>query len=270
MRGAPKRRRRCLLLRTGGGREGLLLLLKHLRDGARASDRELLHFLVRRGRQLVEQSGELAHVLRLEERLEAIVRDADVLLHQRLVRREELAIPKHVVCNARYVGGQRPARPTRVAVADAGVSVLRPALADVDHPSRPRHHRARARTLRGARPPGDLRRHRLAVRSRPRFADKPFEPWLIEVARDVAAGALDEKRVWRKRVRRELDAHGKESARGTPARPGRTAPQSDRRVRRERDRIPHDDTHSMARWQAQTIRKAGLPRLRTASGARSH
>ncbi len=35
------------LFLCGGGREGLLLLLEHLRDGARALDRELLHFAVR-------------------------------------------------------------------------------------------------------------------------------------------------------------------------------------------------------------------------------
>jgi DNA polymerase-2 len=48
------------------------------------------------------------------------------------------------------------------------------------------------------------------------FADEPFEAWLLETARDVAAGKLDEELVYRKRVRRELDAYGCGTGRGAP------------------------------------------------------
>jgi DNA polymerase-2 len=39
------------------------------------------------------------------------------------------------------------------------------------------------------------------------FADEPFEEWLLTVARDLVAGRLDEELVYRKRVRRDLDAY---------------------------------------------------------------
>src|SRR6185369_1865678 len=71
-------------------RERLRLLLEHLCDGSAALDRELLHLAVRRGRELVEECTDLVHVLRLEERLEVVVRETNVLLHERLVRSEKL------------------------------------------------------------------------------------------------------------------------------------------------------------------------------------
>jgi DNA polymerase-2 len=40
------------------------------------------------------------------------------------------------------------------------------------------------------------------------FGDEPFEAWLEEVARDLAAGKLDDELVFRKRVRREGDVAG--------------------------------------------------------------
>jgi DNA polymerase-2 len=37
------------------------------------------------------------------------------------------------------------------------------------------------------------------------FADEPYEAWLEEVARELAAGKLDAELVYRKRLRRDLD-----------------------------------------------------------------
>lgn len=48
------------------------------------------------------------------------------------------------------------------------------------------------------------------------FAGQSFEDWLVEVARDVVAGRLDDELVYRKRVRRELDAYGRGTGRGAP------------------------------------------------------
>ena len=42
--------------------------------------------------------------------------------------------------------------------------------------------------------------------------DEPFEAWLLEVARDLAGGALDRELVYRKRLRRELVEYSAESA----------------------------------------------------------
>jgi DNA polymerase-2 len=42
--------------------------------------------------------------------------------------------------------------------------------------------------------------------------DEPFEAWLLEVARDLAGGALDRELVYRKRLRRELGEYSAESA----------------------------------------------------------
>ena len=46
--------------------------------------------------------------------------------------------------------------------------------------------------------------------------DEPFEAWLLEVARDVQGGRLDDELVYRKRVRRELDEYGRGTGRGAP------------------------------------------------------
>ncbi len=67
-----------------------LLLLQHLRDRARTLDGELLYFLHLARRELVQERRDLSQILRLEERLEVVVGDADVPLHERLVRGEEL------------------------------------------------------------------------------------------------------------------------------------------------------------------------------------
>jgi DNA polymerase-2 len=40
------------------------------------------------------------------------------------------------------------------------------------------------------------------------FEGEPFEAWLLEVARDLRAGRLDAELVYRKRLRRDLDAYG--------------------------------------------------------------
>ena len=48
------------------------------------------------------------------------------------------------------------------------------------------------------------------------LSDVPFEAWLLEVARDVEAGRLDQELVYRKRLRRELDEYGRGSSRGAP------------------------------------------------------
>ena len=39
------------------------------------------------------------------------------------------------------------------------------------------------------------------------FADEPFEAWLVEVVAELVAGHLDDELVYRKRVRRDLDAY---------------------------------------------------------------
>jgi DNA polymerase-2 len=44
------------------------------------------------------------------------------------------------------------------------------------------------------------------------FSDEPFEAWLAEVARDLVAGRLDGELVYRKRLRRDLDAYAQEGA----------------------------------------------------------
>ncbi len=43
------------------------------------------------------------------------------------------------------------------------------------------------------------------------LSDEPFEEWLVAVARDVVAGRLDDELVYRKRVRRSLDAYARGS-----------------------------------------------------------
>jgi DNA polymerase II len=48
------------------------------------------------------------------------------------------------------------------------------------------------------------------------FADEPFESWLADVVRDLRAGRLDEQLVYRKRLRRDLDAYGDGVGRGVP------------------------------------------------------
>lgn len=45
---------------------------------------------------------------------------------------------------------------------------------------------------------------------------EPFEAWLLEVARDVKGGRLDEELVYRKRIRRDLDEYGRGTTRGAP------------------------------------------------------
>ena len=44
------------------------------------------------------------------------------------------------------------------------------------------------------------------------LSDQPFEEWLVAVARDVVAGRLDDELVYRKRVRRSLDAYARGSS----------------------------------------------------------
>jgi DNA polymerase II len=44
------------------------------------------------------------------------------------------------------------------------------------------------------------------------FFDEPFEPWLEQVARDLADGLLDDELVYRKRLRRELGEYAQEGA----------------------------------------------------------
>jgi DNA polymerase-2 len=40
------------------------------------------------------------------------------------------------------------------------------------------------------------------------FADEPYEAWLAELPRELASGRLDHELVYRKRLRREIDAYG--------------------------------------------------------------
>ncbi|MDB5218699.1 MAG: polymerase, partial [Myxococcaceae bacterium] len=57
------------------------------------------------------------------------------------------------------------------------------------------------------------------------FADEPYEAWLIEVARDLVAGKLDDELVYRKRVRGEADTFDYVmTTRGPEALDARTAP----------------------------------------------
>jgi DNA polymerase-2 len=57
------------------------------------------------------------------------------------------------------------------------------------------------------------------------FADEPYDSWLIEVARDLVAGRLDEELVYRKRVRGESDTFDYVmTTRGPEAIDGRTSP----------------------------------------------
>ena len=57
------------------------------------------------------------------------------------------------------------------------------------------------------------------------FADEPYEAWLIEIARQLAAGLLDEELVYRKRVRGEADTFDYVmTTRGPEALDARTAP----------------------------------------------
>ncbi len=44
------------------------------------------------------------------------------------------------------------------------------------------------------------------------FSDEPFEAWLVELARDLAAGRLDAELVYRKRLRHELGDYAQEGA----------------------------------------------------------
>jgi DNA polymerase-2 len=44
------------------------------------------------------------------------------------------------------------------------------------------------------------------------FSDEPFEAWLVEIARDLASGRLDEELVYRKRMRRDLDEYAEGGA----------------------------------------------------------
>jgi DNA polymerase-2 len=44
------------------------------------------------------------------------------------------------------------------------------------------------------------------------FADEPFEPWLVDVARALESGALDAELVYRKRLRRELGEYAQDGA----------------------------------------------------------
>ena len=44
------------------------------------------------------------------------------------------------------------------------------------------------------------------------FADEPYAPWLEEIARDLAAGRLDDELVYRKRLRRDLGEYSLEGA----------------------------------------------------------
>jgi DNA polymerase II len=49
------------------------------------------------------------------------------------------------------------------------------------------------------------------------FADEPFEEWLAAVARELVAGVHDEELVYRKRVRRDLDAYARPGKSGGAA-----------------------------------------------------
>jgi DNA polymerase-2 len=42
--------------------------------------------------------------------------------------------------------------------------------------------------------------------------DEPFEAWLVDITRDLAGGRLDDELVYRKRLRRDLDAYSAEGA----------------------------------------------------------
>ena len=44
------------------------------------------------------------------------------------------------------------------------------------------------------------------------FLEEPFEDWLRQVTRDLAAGAFDDELAYRKRLRRDLDAYGKKAS----------------------------------------------------------
>ncbi|MDF2691657.1 MAG: polB [Labilithrix sp.] len=44
------------------------------------------------------------------------------------------------------------------------------------------------------------------------FTDQPFEAWLEELPRELASGRLDQELVYRKRIRRELEAYGAASS----------------------------------------------------------
>jgi DNA polymerase-2 len=48
------------------------------------------------------------------------------------------------------------------------------------------------------------------------FSDEPFEAWLASVVRELHQGRLDAQLVYRKRLRRDLDAYGDGSGRGAP------------------------------------------------------
>lgn len=49
------------------------------------------------------------------------------------------------------------------------------------------------------------------------FADEPFEAWLEALAKELASGQLDHELVYRKRLRRELDAYAGGASRTAPA-----------------------------------------------------
>src|SRR5262245_10513407 len=82
--------RPALLLRAGEVRDLLLLLLEELRHHLRPLDGELVDLLVLRTGEGIEQLGDLVDLTRLKERLEVVVREADVARHLRFVRLERL------------------------------------------------------------------------------------------------------------------------------------------------------------------------------------
>ena len=77
------------------------------------------------------------------------------------------------------------------------------------------------------------------------FADEPFEAWLVETARDLAGGRLDDELVYRKRLRREAREYAQR--RGAAARARRAHARREEGDDDARGRVRDDDARAGAR-----------------------
>ncbi len=81
------------------------------------------------------------------------------------------------------------------------------------------------------------------------FADEPWAEWLCQVRRDVLAGKLDEKLVYKKRLRRDLDAYAAAGA-GAPAHV---------QAARQQDHVGREVLYVMTRRGPEPLEKRATP-----------